>query len=158
MSSTDTVSVSVEVNMAPADAFELFTRDIGKWWLTGPRFHFKEPWDGEIHLEIFKGGRLLEISKDSDEVYTVGEVLICDQNKLLVFEWRLPNFESDEVTEVSVRFDETPDGTKITLEHSGWNTISLKSPARHGKNALEHNTMIFQWWTDQMLAAKNLMQ
>ena len=40
----------------------------------------------------------------------------------VVFEWRQAGFAEDQSTEVAVRFDPVESGTRVTVEHFGWDT------------------------------------
>ena len=50
----------------------------------------------------------------------------------LVFGWRQAGFPDDRSTEVAVRFDAVDTGTRVTVEHFGWDAIPQEHAARHG--------------------------
>ena len=56
----DTARVSVTVAVPPPVAFEIFTRDIDRWWRRGIKFRQAGPRRGFIRLEPHVGGRLFE--------------------------------------------------------------------------------------------------
>ncbi len=50
----------------------------------------------------------------------------------LVFGWRQASFPDERATEVAVQFDAVDDGTRVTVEHFGWDAIPQEHAARHG--------------------------
>ncbi|HWS64067.1 MAG TPA: hypothetical protein VN325_15025 [Steroidobacteraceae bacterium] len=99
-----TARVSVTVAVAPAAAFEIFTRDIDRWWRRGIKFRNAASGAGFIAMEPRVGGRLFE-SFDGERgphVLEVGRIRVWDPPRLLVFSWRNTNFAPDEHTEVEV--------------------------------------------------------
>ena len=67
-----------------------------------------------------------------------------------LFQWRLPNYDPDQVNEVEVRFEASPAGTRVTLEHRGFDRLPVGHPARHGLQGRAFMMMIGQWWGDQL--------
>lgn len=113
----------------PADAFRLWTDDLGAWWpLAGHSVH------GAASSVGFHGGRLVERGPDGDEV-PWGEVLDWEPPHRLRLTWH-PGRGAEEATEVEVRFEAVPsadaDGphTLVTLEHRGWATRADAAEAR----------------------------
>jgi hypothetical protein len=77
MSDADAVTVSIEVAVTPATAFEVFTEDLDAWWQRGPRYRFLAPHEGVLRLEPGVGGRLLHARDDAgDDVFEVGRVRV----------------------------------------------------------------------------------
>ena len=56
----DSASVTVLVKVPPAEAFDVFTREIDLWWRQGPRFRIGARRPGALSFEPGVGGRLLE--------------------------------------------------------------------------------------------------
>ena len=44
----------------------------------------------------------------------------CEPPRLILFTWKAPDWEAP--TEVEVRFSAAPDGTRVELEHRGFET------------------------------------
>src|SRR5207245_9387169 len=55
----DAASVSVLVRVAPADAFDVFTREIDLWWQQGPQFRVAGRRRGQLFFECGAGGGVL---------------------------------------------------------------------------------------------------
>ena len=150
---TAKVMVAVRVAVDPATAFRVFTDDIGAWWIGGPRYGFQPSRRGVMRFEPGVGGRLVETYEDG-EVYEVGRVLVWEPGQRLVFQWRGTNFADDQVTEVEVRFRARDGGTRVTVEHRGWEVLPPDHPARHGLDHGPFLRLMGQSWTELLEAAK----
>ena len=156
MSSTDCVTVSTVVAVDPATAFAIFTEEIGIWWKPKVRHLFREDRTGVMKFEPGPGGRLLEVyAKSPEELFEVGRILIWARAKHLVFEWRQGSFTANEVTQVEVRFEAVRGGTRVTLEHRGWDTLSPDHRARHGFHGEAFTNMVGLRWADLLTAFKS---
>jgi activator of HSP90 ATPase len=145
MKAADCVKVTTFVEVAPEDAFEVFTRETDLWWRRSPRYRTTADKRGTLRFEPGVGGRLVE-AFDDGEVFEIGRVLVWEPASRLVLEWRLRNFARDEKTEVSIRFEPHDGGTRVTLEHRGWAAIREDHPARHGLTGPAFIAMIGLWW------------
>jgi len=145
MMSADRVRVTTFVAVPPARAFDLFTRETDRWWRKGPRYRFGGSQAGVLTFEPGVGGRLFE-QFDNAEVFEVGKILAWEPGARLVFEWRLRNFGPGQRTEVEVQFEPAEGGTRVTLEHRGWDSLPPDHPARHGLSGSAFQAMIGLWW------------
>jgi uncharacterized protein YndB with AHSA1/START domain len=107
----------IRVNASPARAFEVFTKEMIRWW---PRAHSinRSPMNA-IVLEPRAGGRWLERGEDGSEC-PWGRVLAWEPVSRIVLAWQItPQWQYDPqlVTEVEVRFSPDGDGTLVELEH-----------------------------------------
>jgi uncharacterized protein YndB with AHSA1/START domain len=110
------------------DAFRLFTEDMTKWWPTETH-SIGEAQVQEVVLEGRVGGRIYERWGDGSQ-YDWGEITIWEPPNRVVFTWK-PNLEDRERTEIEVRFAPEGDGTRVHLEHRGWERIGeIGSDAR----------------------------
>jgi uncharacterized protein YndB with AHSA1/START domain len=151
MSAAERARVTTFVAVAPDVAFEVFTGEIDRWWRRGPRFRMSPGQEGEVCFERdARGQRLIE--RMPDRVREIGRVLTWEPGRRLVFEWRGANFAPGESTEVEVRFEAFNQGTRVTLEHRGWETIRGDHPARHGKQDRAFGVMIGTHWSELMTA------
>jgi len=153
MSAADCVTVSIEVEVEPAVAFDVFTRELDTWWGHGPRFRFVAPYGGTLTLEPGVGGRLLHVAAPGVS-FVVGAVEVWEPPHRLALTWRLTNFTPEQHTRVDVRFDPAPEGTRVSVTHSGWDAIPPSHPARHGLAG--HDFVLFKgrWWADLVAAVK----
>ena len=72
----------------------------------------------------------------------------------LVFSWRLATFAPGQETEVEVRFEPAPAGTRVTVIHRGWDGLPAGHPARHGQVGQAFVLFKGQWWADLLAAAR----
>lgn len=155
-SSTDCVRATTIVPADPAAAFALFTAEVDLWWRRGPRFRHGLGRPSVMRFEGEEGGRLVEVYTDeAGGAFEVGRVLAWKPGDRLVFEWRGNNFEPGLVTEVEVRFERAERGTRVTLEHRGWDRVPQGHASRHGYGASNAFTsMIGLWWGDLLTSLR----
>ena len=112
-----TIKKSIHVNRPVDAAFRLFTQDIGKWWPLKDGYSFGGARADQIHLEAREGGRFFERFSDGEE-FEVGVVTACAPPSRVVLTWKAPDWDGP--TEVEVRFTPEGAGTRVDLEHRGW--------------------------------------
>jgi uncharacterized protein YndB with AHSA1/START domain len=145
------IMVSIRLKVPPAAAFELFTSRIDAWWRRGPKYRMGP--GGRLRFEPGEGGRLVEIYDEAKgDLFEIGRILVWRPGERLVFEWRLPNFTAGQVTEVDIGFTPVAEGTRLTLEHRGWDTLPPDHPARHGLEERRFLLINARWWEDQFAA------
>jgi len=155
MKPAEVATVTTVVAVDPARAFEVFTGEIGQWWKSGPRYRFDPEKSGTLRFEPGVGGRLLEVHDPrTGQGLEVGRVLVWEPGARLVFEFRGRDFAPGERTEVEVRFAAEGKGTRLTLEHRGWESVAPGRPARHGFTGQAFADMIGLWWADQLVALR----
>jgi uncharacterized protein YndB with AHSA1/START domain len=143
MNATELVRVTTVVAVDPSTAFAIFTDEIGMWWR--PKVDlFRKASQGVMR---FESGRLIEAYQDG-QTFEVGRVLEWEPGKRLRFEWRQADFAPGDVTEVEVRFEPAGAGTRVSLEHRGWDRITTAHPARHGYTGDAFTSMIGLRWAD----------
>jgi uncharacterized protein YndB with AHSA1/START domain len=142
----DKATAMVFVEVAPADAFEVFTTEIDLWWRRGPAYRIAGAEPGVLHLEPRLGGRIFEEYREGTAVHEVGTITAWDPPAHLAFEWRSITFAPGEITWVDVRFTASGSGTRVTLEHRGWAAIRGDHPVRHGRPADQFLGKIGMWW------------
>jgi len=113
------VREQVEVEASAEDAFVFFTSRMGEWWPLG-----KASYGGDrakdIFLEPSVGGRFFERFVDGDELQN-GTVLECDPPNRIVFTWYTADWQGE--TEVEVTFIPVDGGTRVELEHRGFDRV-----------------------------------
>jgi uncharacterized protein YndB with AHSA1/START domain len=146
---TDCVTVSTVVAVDPATAFDVFAEDIAGWWRPKVRGLFQSGQTGTLQ---FREGRLWEIYTDG-EPFEIGRVLAWEPPTRLVVEWRQEGFAPEERTEVEVRFEAAPRGTRVTVEHRGWDALAVSHPGRQYTGGA-FSTMIGLRWADALTALR----
>ena len=110
-----TIRKSIKVERSPEISFKAFCEEIGQWWPKGPSFNGKILADMCIEGRV--GGRFYELYTDGTE-FDIGQVTAYRPPTLVAFTWRAPSW--DGATQVEVRFLADGVGTRVELEHSGW--------------------------------------
>lgn len=109
---TITVAASVET------AFETFTRRMSDWWPRGTHSIFDDR--EAVVFDERTGGRVYERAPDGEEA-DWADVIAWEPPHRIVLRWRV-NPERGP-TEVEVRFAPENGGTRVELEHRGWDAI-----------------------------------
>lgn len=144
----DDALVTIFINVPPADAFAVFTTEIDQWWRRGHSFRVAGKLPGVMHLEPRLGGRVFEQYGVRGAIYEIGTITAWDPPSLLAFEWRAASFVVGEMTWVEVQFSPSGAGSRVTLVHSGWSTISSEHRVRHGKSSSRLLADLQMWWTN----------
>jgi uncharacterized protein YndB with AHSA1/START domain len=105
---------SVLVARSPEVAFRIFCEAIGQWWPKGASFKGERI---ELIIEGHIGGRFFERYTDGSE-FEIGRVTAFQPPSLVAFTWRAPSW--DVTTQVQVSFNAEVGGTRVELEHRGW--------------------------------------
>jgi uncharacterized protein YndB with AHSA1/START domain len=148
----DKATVTVLVAVDPAVAFEVFTEEIDSWWKRGPAYRVAGRSPGVLTFEPGVGGRLFE--RFDERLVEMGRIVEWDPPRKLAFEWRGVNFEGDEKTDVTVTFDPSPSGTRVTVEHRGFASLRPGHPVRHGLDAAPFVRMIGLWWGELLTSLR----
>ena len=117
-----TIRKSIWVRRSPEISFKVFCEEMGEWCPGG--FGGK---GSKLLLEREVGGRIYERRTDGTE-YEIGRVTAYQPPSLVAFTWRAPSWDVD--TLVEIRFTAKDGGTRIDLEHSGWEQDAKTRDAR----------------------------
>ncbi len=115
---------TITVPCPPAQAFQLFTRDIASWWPLDK--NSVSAMSGkvarDIELDPREGGEITEIDHEGARVLW-GSITDYSPPSRLGLAWHI-NRPASEATSVTVTFEADDDpassGTKVTLIHAGW--------------------------------------
>jgi uncharacterized protein YndB with AHSA1/START domain len=153
---TAKITVSIRLNIPPDTAFELFTRDVDIWWRRGMKYRHELGEGGRMAFEPGEGGRFVE-RYDGGREFEIGRILVWQPGERLSFVWRLSNFAEGQATEVDIRFTPVAEGTRLTLEHRGWDTIPPEHPAHHGLDLTRSQLSRARWWDEQLEALRGMI-
>jgi uncharacterized protein YndB with AHSA1/START domain len=117
-----TIRKSIWIGRSPQISFKVFSEDMAEWWPGG--FGGK---DSKLFLEREVGGRFYERRADGTE-YEIGRITAYQAPSLLAFTFRAPSW--DVTTQVEIRFSAEAGGTRVELEHSGWEQSAKTRDAR----------------------------
>jgi len=110
----------VTVDCAIEEAFRVFTEDAMSWWPVAT--HSIHETVREIVFEPGEGGEVYEVSTAGEKGHWA-TVTGWDPPARLVLAWNILERPGEE-TEVEVRFTPEGDGTRVELEHRGWETLA----------------------------------
>ncbi len=116
--------VTVEVEVDPATAFDMFTRDIAAWWRAD-----RSLW-GDTRGELrFENGLLMQGDAE------IGNVHTWEPGPRLAFSFGPPGVDPAERSDVEVRFEAVRTGTRVVVRHGGFEKTNwaglLAGFARH---------------------------
>ena len=100
----------------------MWTGRIDLWW---PRSHTVTAEDGlQVVLEGRVGGRLYERTRAGKEL-DWGEVLVWDPPRRFAYLWHI-RWDRADATEVEVTFTAEAAGTRVDIEHRGWERLGAR--------------------------------
>jgi len=143
---TPGIMVSIKVALEPDAAFEIFTQDIDLWWKRGPAYRMRPKKNGQMQLEPKEGGRLFETFDDGTAPAVFAHVRIWEHGKRIVLDWHTNSYKPGEKTEVEIRFRPTDVGTRVIVEHRGWEALPPDHPVRHRLPEPQFLKMTGDWW------------
>ena len=115
---TEAIRKSVLVDFAPAEAFELFTTRVSSWWPTTTHSYG----GGRVKDVVFEphvGGSFYEVTDEG--IAEWGRVTAWEPPHRLALDWQIGKCAG---TEVEVRFVPDGPGSRVELEHRGWERIA----------------------------------
>lgn len=118
------ITKSVVVPRPREEAFRLFTEGIASWWPLGGRHSIYGEHAKSVALEGRVGGRLYEVSTDGEEGLW-GTVMAWEPPNRFVCTWH-PGRGEETAQELEIRFLPDDDGTRVELEHRGWESSPEK--------------------------------
>jgi uncharacterized protein YndB with AHSA1/START domain len=116
------IALTFTVDCAPAHAFALWAERTSLWW---PPRHSVSGAPQLVAFEPGPGGRIFEREAGGAE-HEWGEVLTWEPPRLLRYLWHLHADRAD-ATEVEIRFEPAGEGTRVTIEHSGWERLGARA-------------------------------
>ena len=143
---TSGIMVSVRVTLDAQAAFELFTAEIGSWWQRGIAFQAKPKKDGRMRFEPGVGGRLVEAYDDGTPLSVFADIRVWEPGRRIVLDWHTNGYKPGEKTEVEIRFKPTDTGTRVIVEHRGWEALPADHPVRHRLPEAEFLALTGDWW------------
>jgi uncharacterized protein YndB with AHSA1/START domain len=120
---------SIRVDAPVEQAFATFTERIAQWWPLD-RYSVGAGRDGvRTETAAFEGrvgGRLYERMSDGQEA-TWGEILAWEPPGRIVLTWHPGSEDASRATEIEVLFTPDGDGTRVELEHRGWERLGERA-------------------------------
>ena len=120
---------SISVKAPVERAFATFTDGIAQWWPLDSHSVGAGRDDVRTETVLFEGrvaGRLYERMSDGQEA-AWGEVLVWEPPGRIVLSWHPGYEDASKSTEIEVRFTPEGDGTRVELEHRGWERLGERA-------------------------------
>lgn len=111
---TDTIRKEVLVDFAPAEAFDLFTERIASWWPVRTHSYGGEKVTSVV-FETHVGGRVYEVTAEGEQEWAFVREL--ERPGRFLLEWLIGSACG---SEVEVTFAPEGPGTRVVLEHRGF--------------------------------------
>jgi uncharacterized protein YndB with AHSA1/START domain len=123
--------LSIEVTCPIEDAFAIWTSETTRWW---PLTHTVSGEDGlQVFFEGRVGGRIFERTREGNE-FDWGKVTLWDPPRRLRYLWHLRQDKANPTT-VEISFvDLRNSGTRVDIEHSGWERLGERGEADRDAN------------------------
>ena len=122
--------LTFDVACSPEHAFTTWTARIDTWW---PRDHTVGGDDvAAVVLEPVVGGRIFERTESGAE-HDWGRVTVWDPPHRFGYRWHLAQ-PPDDATLVEIRFDSAGSGTRVSIEHTGWDRLGERGDPLRGRN------------------------
>jgi uncharacterized protein YndB with AHSA1/START domain len=119
-----TVRRSVTVARSQEDAFRIFTEEIATWWPLDTHSIGKDGKPAETAvMEGRVGGTFYERTGSGKEHW--GTIIVWEPPARVVISWEL--VPDGPPTEVDVRFSPEGDGTRVDLEHRGFERLGERA-------------------------------
>jgi uncharacterized protein YndB with AHSA1/START domain len=152
------ILVALRVPASPGRAFEAFTAEIGAWWKASPLFAFTPRDPGVLSFEpgpdkSWEEGRLIE-TLSNGKVFEIGKVRAWEPPHRLVFGWRQAAFAPGQDTEVEVTFEAVGQETRVTVQHTGWDTVPADHVAKHRFPEAIFLRRHAEWWQGLLASFK----
>jgi len=152
------ILVALRVRATPQRAFDVFTGEIGLWWKPNGLFNFTPREPGVMSFEPGQAdgemGRLIE-TRANGKVFEIGRVTVWDPPHRLVFGWRQATFTADQDTQVEISFQPVGEETRISVVHTGWDSVPAEHLARHRFPDAIFLQRHAQWW-QSLLSSLNV--
>ena len=120
------ITATVEVTAAADVAWRVFVDELPTWWpldrLSIAADEESEHTVTDVRFEPPAGGRVVEVTSDGGEVEWA-RILTWDPPSRLVLAWRPVRSPTNPPTELEIRFTPTFGGTRVNLEHRGWERL-----------------------------------
>jgi uncharacterized protein YndB with AHSA1/START domain len=139
------VLVALRIAAPPERVFQAFTAEIGQWWRPNELFRSSRSPAGVLAMEPGPGGRLTETHADG-EVIEIGRIVVWEPPARLEFSWAPTSLAAEHETQVRVGFETAEGGSRVVVEHLGWDEVPQDHAARHGFPLMAFQQRLAEWW------------
>ena len=137
MTPVEPLRLTIDVDCAPEHAFAVWTERFSLWW---PADHTVTGDPDLVALEPRLGGRIYERGPDGSE-HDWGEVTTWEPPRRLGYLWHLMRDRAD-ATEVEIAFRAHETGTRVEIEHRGWERLGADADVWRTRNHAGWSTLL----------------
>jgi uncharacterized protein YndB with AHSA1/START domain len=134
----EVIRKTVTVDCSVEEAFRVFTADAASWWPV--ETHSINVEVDDIVFEHEVGGAVYEVGANGERGHWA-TVLEWEPPRRLVLAWNILDREGD-ATEVEVRFAPEGNGTRVELEHRGWENVEAEAAAKRASYETGWDTVL----------------
>jgi uncharacterized protein YndB with AHSA1/START domain len=117
-------TAEVLVEATPEHAFAIFTDEIALWWRTGTPYWNDAERGHSVRIEPGVGGRFVEVyDSETGEGFEVGRVTAWEPGRRLALTWTQVGWPEGVATDIEVTFEPAAEGTRVRLEHTGFERV-----------------------------------
>jgi len=118
----------VRVSLAPDEAFDLFTRQIARWWPFRDHSCYGDE-AADVLFEPRVGGAVTELARDGDRM-AWGRITEWSPPHAMAMRWH-PGLPEADATLLRISFTARLDGgTDVAVHHSGWEARGEEAAAK----------------------------
>lgn len=121
------VQLSVHVPLGSEEAFRHWTAGMSTWWPLSD-YSVSRSRAKTCGIDARTGGNVWEESIEGERIVW-GTIVVWDPPRRLVFTWH-PGSDAATAQEVEIRFRPDGDGTRVELEHRGWEVLGEEAAAK----------------------------
>jgi uncharacterized protein YndB with AHSA1/START domain len=114
--------MAFDVDRTVEQVFTTWTVNFGQWWPTSHTTTGED--DVTVVFEARLGGRIYELTR-SGTTHEWGEITLWEPPRRLGYLWHLRRDRAD-ATEVEITFVEQGAGTRVEIEHRGWERLGAQ--------------------------------
>jgi hypothetical protein len=144
------VRKEIEVPCRPADAFRMFTQELGQWWPLETHSVFGEQSRG-CGMDFERGGEIYELDPHGER-HVWGTIQVWEPPTRVAFTFH-PDRDPATAGTVEVRFMPAATGTRVVLEHRGWELLGEKGLAMRNGYEMGWGVVFEQRFHDHCLRA-----
>lgn len=130
LSYIDPVRKTIFVGCSQERAFSIFTDGIARWWPL-KKLSLSQAKAVSCVIEPRAGGAVYEVDDNGVRI-PWGQVLVWEPPSRLVMSWH-PGTPAETAQEVEVRFTPDGSGTRVDLEHRGWEKLGDRAAEARSK-------------------------
>lgn len=147
-------TAEVLVDASPADAFRIFTDEIGLWWRRGTPYWNDAERGLSIRIEAGVGGRFIEVyDLDTGDGLEVGRVTAWEPGHRFAMTWTQVGWPEGVSTDIEITFEPAGERTLVRLEQTGFERVGPEGLAASEGYSMGW-TEVLGWFAERVNAQR----